>query len=215
MEYVANGRSARVYRLSGDEPQARIQRAQLVRKEGHENPLNYAILYCIHDICHTAFPEHFAEVVSCGVDMRSSSVNLDEGGIPSYRPNHRLYFKELDVPKEHHHFGSQASIGLHGEKLSTCGCFDCTKHRLIHDENRKRMCELSQELKGYGIITPWDDLSDWCVDSTGSIVFFEADLFLTAVFRNRFNEFDFEPKVGGRVLKQLAFVENSGYIDRF
>jgi len=215
MEYLAQGQNARVYRLSGNEPQARIQRAQLVRTEGHENPLNYAILFCIHDICHAAFPEHFAEVVSCGVDSMSSSMNLDEGGIPSYQPNHRMYFKELDVPKEHHHFGSQASIGLHGEKLSTCGCFGCTNHRTLHDENRKRMCELSLKLKEYGIITPWDDLSDWCVDSAGNIVFFEADLFLPPVFRERLDEFEFDPKVNGRVLRQLDFIEKSGYVERF
>lgn len=154
----------------------------LVKEEGHPDPL-YGKRTCLqHAIAGLLFPGEFIELRGWEEAEDYPSCAQDRGGVIFYTPKHLIYSVMADVPLSHAIYAAHATYSVSNEiKISACGCGTCENHRQFHEENRlvKRAREAAIRMFAVGIDLPYEDPTDYCLSpsSPSGLIFFEIEGF--------------------------------------
>jgi hypothetical protein len=185
MSEYSRGSHHQVCTLSPQE-QLWFPQADLVRNNDmSDDPWWFARLAYRHRIVSTLFPRNFIQVVGAHVVPAEPVPRITPWFSDNPTPiihaprEHRLFSKKAAIPEEHAVFSAHARpIGARG-KVSSYDCYECRRHSDYHSQHNLdgRAYQIACIAKPLGIALPHDDPSDFCLDKTGSVVFFEIEDF--------------------------------------
>jgi hypothetical protein len=165
-DFFSKGAHAKVYRLGPHDPWK--SRADLVREEESSGRTDHLVLFYSQKIAQALYPGHF-------IHTSGSRTEVVEGS--SETPwKQSLFTREARVKKGHRVFAAHMEIVPFMGKGSFCSCTDCRQHREFHQDEGllTRAFEVQQEVARAGVVVDPTDQSDYCLESNGQLIFFEA-----------------------------------------
>lgn len=173
-ERFSRGYYSTVYTLS-DQERIRFPHAQLKKDSDRDpyisNPYWYALCFYRHKIASLLFPDNFIAVIGTTKEVTTSNVAIFSQ-IAAVPPEHAVYsahMRYVEIALNKHPYG------LSINKRSLCQCETCISHRNFHNQQNiaSKARSLAKKISQSGILTPYDDRSDYCLNDQGKVVFFE------------------------------------------
>lgn len=143
--------------------------ADLVKTEQTKNPFEGLRTFYLMQLTHLLFPDNFIDVVG----LTKQSKKSQDGFIY----NNSFFSRKASVPKDHAVYSQHGNKHI-GEKSKHCLCDICKRHDFFHGNKdfHDKALDLASFLKcEAGIFVPESDPTDYCLDDSGHIIFFEVD----------------------------------------